>query len=482
MTSTNSKQGSRWGGFFQNAVAGLESRLDTILAEDGSSPKARPQDGNAGVGAHQAQKDQAVSQRKSQDLSRSSSKARPNDKVQERLAKAMIKNNAAQSRSVDVQPSSELPSRTASPLLEAPSRQSPDTVAASSEATIGQVATTEDHLPVKLNHIGIPMSPVASTPQPAPVPSPILDSLPRLSIDSVGSEVLLGIQEKPESPVAEVNGIVHDARTQEDYKMEGAKLQKDFEESEARRVEEMHANLERIDALQAKLQYFTHEALQSAKRTAQEASAGSAERKLAEKDVRIALLMEEGEKLSKTELKHLQTIRKMRGKSVEDEKTMVDLKRKLAAAEQQKTDLTIRVRRAEAAERRAIEREKQTVRLESEVSVLRQERDDFKVALADTRRLLDKAVLEAKAAEEKARTVGLEAEQKTIAGLQQELSTARVDNRQALDQARSELSYVIEKAAQEQERTRLTEMELRVEITVCFFYNKDLHQQEQEPR
>lgn len=46
------KQNSRWGSFLQQAVAGVESRLDTILAEGGddvSKPaKAIPTPSNAG--------------------------------------------------------------------------------------------------------------------------------------------------------------------------------------------------------------------------------------------------------------------------------------------------------------------------------------------------------------------------------------------------------------------------------------------------
>ena len=40
-----SKQASRWGSFLQQAVAGVESRLDTILAEgedEATKPSSRP--------------------------------------------------------------------------------------------------------------------------------------------------------------------------------------------------------------------------------------------------------------------------------------------------------------------------------------------------------------------------------------------------------------------------------------------------------
>ena len=36
-SSTSASTASKWGSFFQGAVAGLESRLDTILAEDGGT-------------------------------------------------------------------------------------------------------------------------------------------------------------------------------------------------------------------------------------------------------------------------------------------------------------------------------------------------------------------------------------------------------------------------------------------------------------
>lgn len=41
-----SQSKSRWGNFLQQAVAGVESRLDTILADDASSATATNTDGN----------------------------------------------------------------------------------------------------------------------------------------------------------------------------------------------------------------------------------------------------------------------------------------------------------------------------------------------------------------------------------------------------------------------------------------------------
>ena len=67
--------------------------------------------------------------------------------------------------------------------------------------------------------------------------------------------------------------------------------------------------------------------------------AGSTEAKIASKDEQIALLMQEGEALSKTELRHLQTIKKLRAKAAEDEKASNDIRKKLERAERGESEL-----------------------------------------------------------------------------------------------------------------------------------------------
>lgn len=70
MTSNPSKQGSRWGGFLSGAVAGLESRLDTILGEDDqASAKQRA--------AEQAAREAALQKKAAEDAQRNAVKAEP---------------------------------------------------------------------------------------------------------------------------------------------------------------------------------------------------------------------------------------------------------------------------------------------------------------------------------------------------------------------------------------------------------------------
>ena len=75
---------------------------------------------------------------------------------------------------------------------------------------------------------------------------------------------------------------------------------------------EHHTHVERVDALESKLKYMTREMTESARKSAASAAAGSVEKRIAEKDEKIALLMSEGQTLAATEHKHRSIIKKLR--------------------------------------------------------------------------------------------------------------------------------------------------------------------------
>src|SRR5690606_8820782 len=102
-----------------------------------------------------------------------------------------------------------------------------------------------------------------------------------------------------------------------DYEAAMAKLQADHESAELRWQKELHGYVEKIDALQSKLKYLAKDAAESAKKAAASAEKGSIEKELLGKDERIALLLEEGQKLSMTELEHRTTIKKLRQQAAE---------------------------------------------------------------------------------------------------------------------------------------------------------------------
>lgn len=249
-------------------------------------------------------------------------------------------------------------------------------------------------------------------------------------------------------------------------------MRADYEAAELRRQEELHEYLERIDALQAKLQYLTKEAAEVAKNASSAAEYGSTEQKLAAKDEKIALLMEEGHKLSQTELKHMSIIKKLRAKSLEDEKKLSESGRVAEKHDRLVLEARERAKRAEAAERRATERTKSLPKLEEDLENMRKERDS-KVSLLES---LQEELLNARKAVEKAESKAqgeaLEAEKKRTADLADELSRTKMEKEMTEKSHLTELRELKEKIERDKERARVAEIERQGEQNVGISFSR----------
>ncbi|KAH0565570.1 hypothetical protein GP486_001038 [Trichoglossum hirsutum] len=169
----------------------------------------------------------------------------------------------------------------------------------------------------------------------------------------------------------------------------------DYESSELRR-HEVHAYTERIDALESKLQYFAREYV----RSNSSAEGGSLEKKLVEKDEKIASLMEEGQKLSKGELKLTNIIKKLKEKLYEDGKAASEVRNRLERVERDALEAKEKARRSMDLERRANERLKALRVREKEVDLLKIERDSNSELVARLQTQLAEAVSRSKHADE----------------------------------------------------------------------------------
>ncbi|ORY75435.1 TATA element modulatory factor 1 TATA binding-domain-containing protein [Protomyces lactucae-debilis] len=94
----------------------------------------------------------------------------------------------------------------------------------------------------------------------------------------------------------------------------------ELQANEARRVQEVTQAAERISALEAKLRYYTAEELQTSRSVLSAGDTSAMQRKLAEREEKIALLVQEGDLLAKREGQHQETIRKLRARMQELEK------------------------------------------------------------------------------------------------------------------------------------------------------------------
>lgn len=474
---------SKWG----SLLSGLESRLDTLLADEETAKKAS--DARDGSKQDQSRKKEAATVPGNPGLSRTASANRAQDRLNEKLAKAMANKNLAKKGDTSVATSG-MPSRTAIPAnvttsprnssdVQRESKGEPEFKGeeeAASEAPPSSygVSAGDDGMNA-VSGATLSDSEVAAQPSViAPLDSKRESIEERPLTDSHGSvstrqslELTRATTPNPtESPA--INGVLpeSDVKIPEESEKVIEQLRSDHEAAELRRQEETHTYLEQIDAMQSKLQYLTKEAAEIAKSSSAEAKPGSVEHKIATKDEKIALLIEEGQKLSQTELKHMSIIKRLRAKAGEDDRAVAESKRTIEKYHQAAKEAQDRAKRAELAEKRAAERVKLLSRVEKDLGSARADRDAKDTLIQDLQVQLSQATSAAKEAEVKANAEALKSEKRRAADLADELSTIKAEKELAEKQYLNELRELREKAEREKERARVAEIERQGEQNI----------------
>ncbi|BDD54742.1 hypothetical protein MPDQ_003365 [Monascus purpureus] len=478
MTQNSQATRPKWavGSFFQQAVAGVESRLDLILADPDEAPSK-----NAATKAKQDERQTTES------LSRSSSSARKNDRLQERLARAIVRSNtpahlAAQSSA------SRVSSRTASPVPSVEARSSVE-VETSSEplenmknsvrnsAGHGDALSTTPVAP-RISHDSV----ISSRNSKETPRSETEDTTPKEVVKTEGKVIAQGT-ETPEEPTGvgpkvsdapgEAPQIITDQTSDtlepvevDKDKAEIAQLKAEHEAAELRWQEEIHGYIERIDALQSKLKYLAREAAESAKDAAATAGPKSVEKQLREKDEKIALLLEEGQNLSKSELDHRTVIKKLRQQLIEQAKAQEETKKKIEKLEGDLANSEARARRAETSEKKANDSLASKTKAARDLESVTAERDVLSQTVQEMRAQLSRAVARAESAEAKAHSEALEQEKRRVAELEKELTNFKIERDIAEEKFKRQINGLRENVEQEKERTRILEVELKGEQSV----------------
>lgn len=388
----------------------------------------------------------------SADISRSSSAARTNDRLQERLARAMAKKQS-EGRTNSPASTTDLASGTGTPVEKSidervqgtiirpsmdatPGMETSSTAVRDPEATTPTVSDNEQgNLKNSVETPGSPMKELEH------VISSEVKNLDRLSLDEESQSV---------TPDIVVNGVKAPR--------------------EAASPEEMYAYIEKIDALQAKLLYLTREAAASAHKAAATAKTGSMEKMLSERDEKIALLMEEGQKLSKTEMKHLMMIKKFRSQAIESAKLQSVTKARAENAEASLTTAEQRATRAEAATRRAEENLEASLNADRDLEALNSQKDALTATVAEMRAQLAQVTKRAENAENKAQSEALEREKRQIAELKDDLTSAKVDREISEEKLQREIRDL--KASLEREKERSTSLEVKIRAEESRFESK----------
>ncbi|KAI9801951.1 MAG: hypothetical protein M1825_003006 [Sarcosagium campestre] len=484
------RQGSRWSSLLQQAVAGVESRLDTILAEeDSAGATVRSSDGkgsqsartrspsitqalkadNGSVGADPPRlATPSLTENSGPSRTPSASNGKAQDRLQERLARAMARKD--QSRNASSPASSEVPSRTASP------KPAGDESTRTSLEVRGLEGS--ESYPTSQASMDIPRVSVDLPPSPSSASVKGTSSEPDKVSQEAGSSsrdvshrrsmeeqdvVPSTTLQSPPQPQAPNEMSSNKTKSIEEYEHLLAQLKADYETAELQRQDEMHTYVERIDALHSKVQYLSKDSAEAARNAVSSATSGSTEKKLAEKDEQIALLIEEGTNLSKSEMKYLGTIKKLRAKIAEGEKASSDARKKQDQAEKEAREAKEKLKRVEAAEKRANDRLRLLAKVEKEVITVKAERDESRALTATLRTNLARATSRAEDAESRAQTEALDAERRISSSLRDELSSAKMEKELSEDLARSEIRDLKERSERERERARVMEVELKGE-------------------
>lgn len=135
---------------------------------------------------------------------------------------------------------------------------------------------------------------------------------------------------------------------------------------------EVHTAQEKINSLESKLKFLSREEAQRAKQD--KSSSSGIQRKLAEKEEQVALLLEEGQILSRNELKHMNTIKGLRARERDNDRAVKDAQRKQEIAEREVSRIQELLKSSQDTEKRLNENTKARSRAENENETLKREK------------------------------------------------------------------------------------------------------------
>ncbi|KAI8941422.1 hypothetical protein NX059_002644 [Plenodomus lindquistii] len=447
--------GKKW---WNSAISGLESRLDTILADDDqASARLRA----AEAAAKQEAGESAPAESKlAAEPPRTSSRSRPNSRLQDRLAKAVNKGTDTTRTSTDSRASDVAVEGTLA-VQAVQAEDSKNAVNVAGDVVPQTSAETPSPAVASPPVISPPVAPSVAD-QPSATPTPTM-SIPSILVPEA-APARQSLDSDPSRPSLDTATAAQSARDPAEVEAELALLQTTYEQTLVDSREEVNSHLERIDALQSKLAYLSEQLASSSRAAATDGETTPDGKKLAEKDIQIAALMEEGQKLSKTEMKHMATIKKMRTKAQEQDKEITTLKQRLAKAEKSITEQADRAKRAEAAEKAAQDKLKVVAKIEKDIESIRAEREEAGLTISELRKQLTDALSRAEDAEKRAQTGALEAEKRATASLKEDIENLRIEKKLAEDRAKREIQAARDEAKSQQEKANVAELELRGEI------------------
>ena len=292
---------------------------------------------------------------------------------------------------------------------------------------------------------------------------------PRTSLDSRRSKGVT--YSSPPSQTTEDDTIKRSDKLEEKILHQGTaetsfhQLQQEHELLQLQKQDETRKHLEHIDTLQAKLQYLSRQARGKAQDAMREAGGDNATIDLARKDEKIALLMEEGQKLSQNELKLSTTLNRLRTKSSQDQSQISQLREVIDKLKNSQTALqgecseAIRSKEAEQAHR---------ITSEEDLERLRMDLVSKSSKIIELQDRLSKAIAIQMSGDNSKYEQELESEKRAALLAKEELSAMRVEQKLAAGKHREQVEKMQAELSQVKDRANTSDSNLRMEIRVGF--------------
>lgn len=241
------------------------------------------------------------------------------------------------------------------------------------------------------------------------------------------------------------------------------KLQSKISASETQRLEDAHRYIEKIDALQCKLQYLAKESADLARMTSGTASSGSLEKKLADKELQVALLLEEGQSLSKKELNNLATIKKLKNQLKEGEKEAIVVKKKLEAANKDVIYAAECRKKMQDYEKQISEQKKIITQLHEDHQSIKSENETKNSIIANMKANLEESTIRESKADSERICEFLKVEKKRVADLENYVSKVELEKNLEVSRAQSQIKELKEKLDANEEHARISSLEMKTE-------------------
>jgi hypothetical protein len=461
---------SRWGSFLSQAVAGVEARLDNILAEEEEQQQQQA--------AKQSPPSRPPSAASSSKPTPSTANKSTNDRLQERLARAVAAKNAAAAtqRSSDASPAR--PPRTSTEVSSANQSPRPSSDIASIDSSAQSALQDPSTTLPRQDASGTAPSVVigneqVQTQQGAPATNGERASVdsPRSSMQGerpYTSEPLPAIVPPPQEELVHVSLSTSEkiVTSLDLYEKRISELERTLEDTQAQHQDELHSHVEQVDALQAKLQYLAREATETARKDASAAPAGSLEKKLAEKDQQVAQLMEEGQKLAVNEQKLRAAIKKLRSQVTADEKELNEQRLWRQKAETEIVGLREISRSADDSKKSNDESQKIISQLKRDLDRSKSTISSKDSTISELKGQLQEESDRAKAVAMKFNDQIREAGQQKIKELEDAVAALEVEKTLVADRAKAQATELREKAERAAERSRAVELEMKGEVQI----------------